>query len=417
MGKKWSLEYKWVIAAASVLLCVVGLGLCSGNAGLFVVATTEALGMSRSAYAVGDSLRYISTAVMNMFFGALIVKFGPRKLIGAGMIALILSCVAKAMATDEIGLYIGGVLLGVGLTLGGTTIIGYVIRQWFAQRQGAVLGVVLSTNALGAAISAPWFSSVIYGSDPFGYQKAYWVTAGILLVSGVVLMLLFRDAPKGQTVQPAGKQVPKKRAGSLGISYTDKACKPYFYMICCSLVLAGALLASSTGIAAAHMKDRGMDPAVVALVTGVYSLMLAAGKFLIGAVSDKKGLRFAVLTCDVAAFVMVILLCMVSGSAGGKVIAMAYALMAGLAVPWQTVLLPLMAGDLYCDRDYGKVLGIFSAANSLGFVIGNTVSNFCFDLLGTYYHVLVADSVVAIVVGTAFVFAYQKMNHLLKTKV
>ena len=118
------LDYKWVIAAASILLCVVGLGLCSGNASLFVVATTEALGMSRSAYALSDSLRYITTAVMNMFFGALIVKFGPRKLIGAGMVTLILSCVAKAMATDAIGLYIGGVLLGIGLTLGGTTIIG-----------------------------------------------------------------------------------------------------------------------------------------------------------------------------------------------------------------------------------------------------------------------------------------------------
>ena len=75
-----------------------------------------------------------------------------------------------------------------------------------------------------------------------------------------------------------------------------------------------------------------------------------------------------------------------------------------------------MAGDIYCDRDYGKVLGVFTAANSLGFVIGNTVANFCFDLFGTYYHVLVADSVVAIVVGTAFLLAYQKMNNMLKTK-
>ena len=408
------LDYKWVIAAASILLCVVGLGLCSGNASLFVVATTEALGMSRSAYALSDSLRYITTAVMNMFFGALIVKFGPRKLIGAGMVTLILSCVAKAMAKDAIGLYIGGVLLGIGLTLGGTTIIGYVIKLWFAERQGAVLGVVLSTNALGAAISAPWFSSVIYGADPFGYRKVYWATAAILLVSGIVLVLLFRDAPKGKTVQPMGKKTPK-RTGGLGIDYSDKACKPYFYVICISVVLAGFLLASSTGIAAAHMKDRGMDPAVVASVTAAYSLLLAGGKFVIGAVSDKKGLRVAVLTCDIAALAMVILLYLVSGSVTGKVLAMVYALMAGMAVPWQTVLLPLMAGGIYCDRDYGKVLGVFTAANSLGFVLGNTIANFCFDLFGTYNPVLFADCVIAIAVGAAFLLAYQRMHNLLKT--
>ena len=153
-----------------------------------------------------------------------------------------------------------------------------------------------------------------------------------------------------------------------------------------------------------------MDPSVVAMVTAAYSLLLAGGKFVIGAVSDKKGLRFAVLTCDIAALIMVILLCLVSGSVTGKVIAMVYALMAGIAVPWQTVLLPLMAGDIYRDKDYGKVLGIFSAANSLGFVIGNTVSNFCFDLFGTYNSILVADCVVAIVVGTAFLFAYRNLK-------
>ena len=408
-------DYKWVIAGACILLCIVGLGLCSGNASLFVVATTEALGMSRSAYAVSDSLRYISTAVMNMFFGALVLKFGPRKLVGAGMAAMLLSCVAKALATDAVGLYVGGVLLGIGLTLGGTTVIGYVIKQWFAQRQGAVLGVVLSANALGAAVSAPWFSSVLYGEDAFGYRKAYWVTAAILLVSGVILVLVFRDAPTEKTVQPTGKKEPKRSTGGLGIAYATKSYKPYFYIICVSLVLAGALLASSTGVAAAHMKDQGMDPAVVAMVTALYSLLLAGGKFLIGAVSDKKGLRFAVLTCDVAALVMVILLCMVSGSASGKVIAVVYAVMAGVAVPWQTVLLPLMAGDIFRDEDYGKVLGIFSAANSAGFVIGNTASNLCFDLFGTYYPMLVADSVIAIAVGAGFLFAYRKMT-VLKTK-
>ena len=410
MEKTGKLDYKWIIAAACFVLCIVGLGLCSGNAGLFVVATTEALGMSRSAYAVSDSLRYVSTAVMNMFFGVLVVKFGSRKLIGAGMAMLVLSCVAKVMATNVIGLYLGGILLGVGLTFAGTTIIGYVIRQWFAEHQGVVLGVVLSANALGAAVSAPWFSSVIYGADPFGYRKAYWVTAAILLVSGVVLMLLFRDAPREGKKLPVTGKKPEKARDWEGNAYADKAVKPYFYVICASLVLTGMVLASSAGVSAAHMKDRGVDPTYVALVMSVYSLMLAASKFLIGAVSDKKGLRFAVLTCNTAAFIMVILLCVVSGSATGKVIAMTYAVFAGLALPLQTVLIPLMAGDLFRNEDFSKVLGIFTAANSVGFLLGNTLANFCFDLFGTYRHILVVDGVLMVAISAAFVISHQKLT-------
>ena len=408
MGKKWKLDYKWVIAAACFILCVVGLGLCSGNAGLFVVSTTEALKISRSAYAVNSSLRYVATAVMNMFFGAMVMKFGPRKLIGAGMLILILSCVSYAVAKTVVGLYIGGILLGVGLTFAGTTIIGYVIKQWFAEHRGVVLGVVLSANALGAAVSAPWFSSMIASAE-FGYRKAYWAVAAVLLVSGIVLVLLFRDSPKGKTLSEDSKKTKKTSAWE-GNTYGQKAQKPYFYLICTCLVLTGMVLARSAGVAAAHMEDRGLDLAYVAVVTSVYSLMLAASKLIVGALSDKKGLRFAVLTCDVAALLMVILLCVVSGSAFGKVIAMIYAFSAGLALPLQTVLLPLMASDLYREEDYGKALGVFTAANSIGFLLGNTLANLCFDWLGTYRHILVADGVLMVAISVGFVFAYEKLT-------
>lgn len=406
MDKKGKLDYKWVIAAACFILCVVGLGLCSGNAGLFVVATTEALDISRSAYAVSSSLRYVATAVMNMFFGAMVLKFGPRKLIGAGMLILVLSCVSYAMAKTVIGLYIGGILLGIGLTFAGTTIIGYVIKQWFTEHQGVVLGVVLSANALGAAVSAPWFSSMI-GSADFGYRKAYWAVAAVLLVSGIVLVLLFRDKEKPQAETA---KIAKKASAWEGNTYGQKEQKPYFYIICACLVLTGMVLASSAGVAAAHMEDQGLDLPYVAVVTSVYSLMLAASKLIVGALTDKKGLRFAVLTCDVSALLMVVLLCVVSNSAFGKVIAMIYAFSAGLALPLQTVLLPLMASDLYREEDYGKALGVFTAANSIGFLLGNTLANFCFDLFGTYRHILVADGILMAAISAGFVFAHQKLT-------
>lgn len=408
MGKKFCLDYKWVIAAACFILCVVGLGLCSGNAGLFTVATVEALDTTYSAYAVNSSLRYIATAIMNMFFGMLVMKFGPRKLIGVGMLILIASCVSYATAKTVVGLYIGGILLGVGLTFAGATVIGYVIRQWFTEHQGIVLGVVLSANALGAAVSAPWFSSMI-GSAEFGYRKAYWAVAAVLLVSGIVLVLLFRDAPKGNFLRNAGKMTTKAAAWE-GNTYGQKDQKPYFYIICACLVLTGMVLASSAGISQTHMQKQGLDLKYVAVVTSVYALMLAASKLIIGALSDKKGLRFAVLTCDVSALLMVILLCVVSGSAFGKVVAMAYAVFAGLALPLQTVLLPLMASDLYRKEDYGTTMGIFTAANSVGFLLGNTLANFCFDWFGTYRHILIADAILMVVVGGGFVFAYQKLT-------
>lgn len=419
MSKQWSLDYKWVIAAACFILCIVGLGLCSGNKELFLVATSEALGISRSAYAVSGSLRYISTAVMNMFFGSLLIKFGTRKLVGSGIIILIASCVADAMAETVVGLYIAGILLGIGLTLAGTTIIGCVIRQWFPDHQGGVLGVVLSANALGTAVTAPWFSSIIYSGDIFGYRKVYWIVAGILLVSGIVLVLLIRDAPK-QKKPAATLKEPEKNRSWEGLSYDREKKRPQFYIICACLFLTGILLRSTAGVFAAHMKDQGVLPEFVALVTSTYALMLAGSKFLIGALFDKKGLKTAVLTCNAAALGMTVLLCVVSGSALGKILAMTFAVFAGLALPLQTVLLPLMAGDMFRGEDYGKVLGIYIAASNAGSVTGTLLSNLCFDYWGTYLHIFIADGVIIVAVSVAFVVAYKKMmvpRNQLNTKV
>lgn len=407
MGKK--LAYKWVIAAACFILCIVGLGLCSGNKALFLVATSEALGISRSAYAVSYSLRYISTAVVNIFFGNLLMKFGTRKLIGAGLVILVASCVADAVAETVVGLYIAGILLGVGLTFAGTTVIGCVIRQWFPDHQGAVLGVVLSANALGAAVTAPWFSAMIYGNDVFGYRKVYWIVAGILVVSGIVLMLLFKEPTKRDGEPRENERKPAKTRRWEGLSYEEEKKKPYFYIIWVCLFLTGVLLLSTAGVSAAHMKDRGVPPEFIALVTSVYALMLAASKFLIGTLCDKKGLQTATLTCNAAALGMTVLLCVVSGSGWGKLLAMTYAVFAGLALPLQTVLLPLMASDMFCEKDYGKALGMFVAASNAGSVTGTMLSNLCFDRWGTYLYVFIADAVLIVAISVAFVVSYRKM--------
>ena len=226
-NKKWP-EYKWVIAACCFALCFTGLGFCSGNKGLFLAAVSEALGIPRSVYAVSDSLRYVTTAVTNLFFGALVQKFGVRKLVGGAMCVLALSCMVNALAQSVIGIYLGGILLGLGLTFGSTALVGYVIKQWFRENQGTVMGVVLCANALGKAVTAPWFSKLIYSGDPFGYRTAYQITAWILLIVGILLVLLLREAPLGNAV--AAKK--KKNHGWSGITLGQALGKPYFYIAC-----------------------------------------------------------------------------------------------------------------------------------------------------------------------------------------
>lgn len=123
-------RYRWVVIGAMFLMIFTGLGFCSSNRGLFLRAITDALDMKRSLFSINESCRYIATAVINLFFGALIVKFGPRKLIAAGFLALCISSVLYATATHILQFYLGGCFLGLGFSWTSTTMVGYVVTRW-----------------------------------------------------------------------------------------------------------------------------------------------------------------------------------------------------------------------------------------------------------------------------------------------
>ena len=67
--KRKMLEYKWVIIAICFLMMFTSLGFCSSNKSLYTFAITEALGIPRSVFSINDSFRFITTSIVNIFFG------------------------------------------------------------------------------------------------------------------------------------------------------------------------------------------------------------------------------------------------------------------------------------------------------------------------------------------------------------
>ena len=84
---KKKLDYKWVILASAFAMVFFCLGFCSGNKGMYLAAITEALGIKRSLFSINDSCRHIATAVINLFFGALVARYGIRKMVAFGFAA------------------------------------------------------------------------------------------------------------------------------------------------------------------------------------------------------------------------------------------------------------------------------------------------------------------------------------------
>ncbi len=394
---KRKIEYKWVVAGICFLMVFAALGLCSSNKSLYLGAITDALGVPRSAFSLNDTCRYVTQVIINMFFGALVNKFGTKKLMCAGFLCLAASSTIYAFAKSIYIFYIGGVFLGLGLSWTTTTMVGFVVGKWFSEKKGTVMGAVLAANGVGAALSAQIVTPIIYKST-FGYRNAYLLSAGFGILIFLIILLFYRDKKDGVTYQK------KSVTGERGAELSDILKMPYFYAAAVCIFFTGAILQGINGIVATYLRDVGISSTFMATVLSVQSLILTGSKFFSGFIYDKKGLRFASIVCDMSAVIVMTALSLVTNSPVGYALAMSYALFASLALPLETVMIPIFALDLFGERSYNKVLGIFVSVNYAGFAVGTPIMNLFFDNFGSYRYMFVVCAVVMAIITIAFQF-------------
>ena len=207
--KKSQLDYKWVILIACFLMEFVCLGFCSSNPGMYTGAVTEALGIERSYYSIGTSVRYIVQVVVALFFGTLTQRFGLKKLVALGLTALVGSIFVRCFATNIFHHYIGCALWGLGIVFSGGTMASTVVRRWFHQDIGKVTGIVMSANGIGGAIAAQIISPIINNGETFGYRKAYLLSGIISLAISILILVFLRDNPAAEAAPTKGTKKPR----------------------------------------------------------------------------------------------------------------------------------------------------------------------------------------------------------------
>ena len=401
--KSW---YKWLVAAGCFLMIFLGLGFCSSNKSMYLGAITDALGFKKSDFALQDSLRYIITAISNIFFGSLVMKLGPKLMTAIGFLGYIGFLAISSFAESLALFYLAGCLLGLGSSFCATAMVSYLVSLWFPEKRGTVSGAILCANGLGGAVAAQVITPMINAST-FGYRNAYRLALVVAIITGVLVVLAVAR-PKGVKGQVAKKKAKGKQW--VGISFKEAMKKPYFYAAVACVFLTGLSLQGINGISATHMKYAGVDTGFLATVLSAHSLVLACSKFLAGFGYDKFGLRKTLVFCETCGCVAFISLALCNGTTLGSVLAMGYSVLASLAMPLETVIVPLIAADLFGEKDFSRLMGIFVAFNYAGYAVGGYVCNLVYDFTQTYVPVLIAMGVLMVAIAVAFQFILNAAN-------
>ena len=391
-----------VIIVLCFLMVFVCLGFCGTTQSIYMVPITEALDIQRSIFSLTDSINYITSATVCLFFGTLINKFGTKKLIGAGFLSLIIAMLCYASADRVWGFYIGSIFLGIGLSWTTTTMVGCIVSEWCKEKQGTIMGAILCANGLGGALATQIVSPMIYREgDPFGYRDSYKLIILLLFVLGLLFMLLYKEKSSVDK-NAAVKEKPGQKYGGDVVVYRQIVKEPYFYLSLVCIFLVGGILQGVFSIFPAHMKDVGLDETYVVSMVSITSVILAAAKFFAGILYDKFSLRLVTSICYIAAGMALLLLIFLSDTAWGMVMAMTFAVVFAISLPLQTVMLPLFSSDLFNRRAYNIILGLLVSANTAGYAFCIPSMNWVFDICGSYKPVFIVCGLIMAAVMLCF---------------
>ncbi len=411
MEKRTKLDYKWLIVGALFLMVFVCLGFCSSNKGLYLTAITEAVGIPRGLFSFNDSSRYVASAVANLFFGILLARLGTRKLVAIGFVTTIASILLYAYAKDIVTFCIGGALLGIGLSFTTTTMASAVIRRWFVKDIGKYTGIVFAANGIGATVASLIATPLINEpGNPFGYRNSYLLVVAILVVTGIAVVAVLKDPSEPLATPAATTKLKKQPDVYIGVPFAQVRHKSYFYISAIIVLLTGLCLQGILGAYAAHLQDVGLTPQFIAAIVSISSLAMTASKILTGWMYDRFGLSVVMTMCQTAAIAAFLCLAFTDSSTIGIALTIAFAILYAVALPLETLLVPLLVNNFFGMIAYDKILGIFAAINYVGYALGAPLVNVCFDITGSYRPILIAFAALMLIITVVFRFVLRSVE-------
>jgi sugar phosphate permease len=200
------LHYGWVVLATGTLVVFGALGLARFGYSMVLPAMQTGLGMGNTAAGVLATANLVGYLLLSLIGGALASRFGPRAVIGTGLVVVAVAMLLTGLARSFPEAIAWRLVTGLGSGACNVPAMG-LLAGWFAlKRRGLATGIGVSGSSLGLIVtgsSVPWLLAV-YGTE--GWRVCWFAFAGGALVVGVLAVALLRNHPAELGLQPVAAE-------------------------------------------------------------------------------------------------------------------------------------------------------------------------------------------------------------------
>jgi MFS family permease len=392
----------WIVGAAVVVGLYVGGIIVYGFTAIFEPIVQE-FGWSYAAVSVAASLRGAESGLLEPVLGRLVDRWGPRRVIfigglfTSGGLFLLSNTMSLAM------FYGAFVLLAVGMSCCGTTVLVTAVAGWFRARLGFATGVALSGFGLGGLV-LPVMVALIA-------QQGWRDTFEILAVGALVLLLpislVFRHKPEAYGYSLDGR-TPDTEVRTNEDSHPVRLVsdEPHmdvhqairtrsFWLLTLAFVFHTATVLTVVTHVMPYLDSVGIARTQAGLLATAIPVFSIIGRLGLGFVGDRMSrTRVAVLAYGMIALGM---LCFASVPALGTWALYAFVLLFGVGYGGLTSLRPALTREYFGGARFGSIFGLIVGINAIGGITGPPLAGWYFDTWGDYRMVWVAFAVLAVV--------------------
>lgn len=385
--------YGWVITFVGLLVVTIVYG-CKFCFGTLFGALLDEFGWSRTMVTSVFSVSILAQAFLQPLGGALLDKYGPRKMLTAGAALLCVSLAMFGNAHSLWSVYFSyGIMFSLATVAAGFVINTTMVSHWFERKRGIAVGIVAAGTSLGLFIFNPLLAYLI---GLYGWRNAMvilGIAAGIVIA--VTVLVLAKDRPEdiGQhidgiavevTPPPPATSRTTESASSIVLrnwTFREAISTREFWLLFVAYI--GYLFCwySVTNHAVMAMCDMGLERVKAAGIFGCIGLVGAISGLISAWIADRlRDRKYMVAAAYLTLGLGALLFSRTTTSIG-----MLYVIMVLMGFGHgAAVLLSAVVADRFGVKAMGAIWGTITMAGLLGGAVGPMVVGYTYDVLKSY---------------------------------
>ena len=311
---------------------------------------TKEYGWSRTVITSGNALgKLLVGPLFGFIAGWLIDKYGPRRLMLAGVLLMGTALIGLSCADSLPLFYLFYVFNALGYVCGGPLPCQVLISRWFDKNRGKAMGIAYLGIGAGGAI-VPLIAAGL--EKNFGWHNSL-AALGVLVILIAFPMVFFIKGASTLEGSHAHKEP------SIPIKSILK--NPNFYLLAIGSMCAIGVVGGVNQHLKLYLRDLEFSQTQAAHVISLVLLSSLIGRVLMGWLADLFPRKYVMILIYLIVASAIPLL-LVPDFPGRIYI---FAVVFGIGLGGDYMIIPLMAGDLFGIRALGRTMGIILVADGV----------------------------------------------------